>query len=166
MLKQICIVASAVLALSACQSQKSAGFTTPSPVYTNGLNTSVDAEGQILALINAERAQAGLPPLEYNGVLTRAARRHAQEQAQYGYFSHTGRDGSSSAQRARRAGYDYCIVGENISMGHSSAQAAMQGWMVSKGHRDNILNRRFTEVGIGIAQGALYVTVFGDRCAG
>jgi uncharacterized protein YkwD len=164
MLKQICIVISAALALSGCQPQRGAGFTAATPVYANGVNTSVDAEGQVLALINAERAQAGLPSLAYNGLLTRAARGHAQDLARNGYFSHTGRDGSSSADRARRVGYDFCIVGENISMGHTSIQTAMQGWMASKGHRDNILNRKFTEMGIGIADGAHYVTVFGSRC--
>lgn len=154
----------AALALTACQQQTGVGFTTAAPVQASGLNTSVAAEGQVLASLNAQRAQSGLQPLVYNGLLTRAARGHALDQARNGYFSHTGKDGSSSADRAKRAGYNFCLVGENLSIGYSSIQAAMQGWMASKGHRDNILNGKFNDVGIGIGEGAIYVTVFGSRC--
>lgn len=164
MMKTTLMSLCAVLALTACQSQSGAGFATAAPVQASGVNTSVDAEGQILASVNAERARKGLQPLVYNGLLTRAARGHVQDMLRKGFFSHTGSNGSSSADRARQVGYDFCIVGENISMGHTSVQAAMQGWMDSKGHRDNILNRKFTEMGIGIAEGARYVTVFGSRC--
>lgn len=154
----------AALALPACQTQTSTGFTQAAPVQVSGVNTSIAAEGEILSAVNAERARSGLKPLIYNGLLTRASRTHVDDMVRTGVFSHTGSDGRSVADRARQAGYQYCIVGENISMGHTSIQAAMQGWMASKGHRDNILNRRFNEIGIGIAEGARYVTVFGSRC--
>ncbi|MEM5476741.1 CAP domain-containing protein [Pacificibacter sp. AS14] len=154
----------AALALTACQSQTGAGFTQPAPVQTSGVNTSVAAEGEILSAVNAERARNGLQPLVYNGLLTRAARAHVDDMMRTGIFSHTGSDGGTAADRTRRVGYNYCIVGENLSIGYPSVHAAVQGWMTSKGHRDNILNRRFDEIGIGIGEGARYVTVFGSRC--
>jgi uncharacterized protein YkwD len=164
MLKTPIIALCAALALTACQSQTGAGFTPAVAVQTSGVNTSVTAEGEILAAVNAERARNGLPALVYNGLLTRAARGHVSDMVRSGVFSHTGSDGRSAADRARQVGYQYCIVGENISMGHTSIQAAVQGWMASKGHRDNIMNRRFDEIGIGIGEGARYVTMFGSRC--
>lgn len=164
MLKMTLMGLCAALSLTACQSQTGAGFTPATPVYVGDINTSVAAEGEILSAVNAERANYGLQPLVYNGLLTRAARGHVSDMVSNNIFSHTGSDGSSSAVRARQVGYQYCIVGENISMGHTSIQAVMQGWMASKGHRDNILNRKFDEIGIGIGAGARYVTVFGSRC--
>lgn len=154
----------AALALTACQSQTGAGFTQTMPVQVSGVNTAVAAEGEVLSAINAERANYGLQPLEYNGLLTRAARGHVDDMVSNNIFSHIGSGGGTAADRARQVGYQYCIVGENISMGHASIQAAVLGWMASKGHRDNILNRKFDEIGIGIGEGARYVTVFGSRC--
>ena len=164
MMKTTVMCLCAALALTACQSQSGAGIAMVDPVPVSRVNTSMDIEGQILASVNAERARKGLQPLVYNRLLTRAALIHAQDLEHSGIFSHTGSDGSTAGKRARRVGYDFCIVGENLSMGYASLEAAMQGWMTSKGHRDNILNRRFTEIGIGIAEGARYVTVFGSRC--
>lgn len=164
MFKHTLIGFCAVLALTACQSQSGAGFATTTPAAASAANTSVASEGQILASLNAQRAKSGLPPLVYNGQLTRAARAHANDQARQGYFSHTGKDGSQITDRVKRTGYKYCLIAENLSIGYPSVQGAIQGWMTSEGHRRNIMNRKFTDVGIGIADGALYVAVFGDPC--
>lgn len=164
MLKKTLMGLCTALALTACQSQTGVGFTQTAPLQLSGVNTSVAAEGEVLSAVNAERARYGLQPVVYNGLLTRAARAHVEDMMRNNIFSHTGSDGGTAADRARQAGYQYCIVGENLSIGYPSVQAAVQGWMTSKGHRDNILNRRFDEVGIGIGEGALYVTVFGSRC--
>ncbi|MBU2868878.1 CAP domain-containing protein [Pacificibacter marinus] len=164
MLKKTLMGLCAALSLTACQSQTGVGFAQPVPVQVGGVNTAVAAEGEVLAAVNAERASYGLQPLVYNGLLTRAARAHVEDMVRTGIFSHTGSNGGTAADRARHVGYQYCIVGENISMGHASIQAAVQGWMASKGHRDNILNRRFNEIGIGIGEGGRYVTDFGSRC--
>jgi uncharacterized protein YkwD len=163
MLKILTISLCATLLLTACQTQTSAGFTQAAPAQVIGVNTSAEAEGQILSAVNAERVRHGLQPLVYNGLLTRAARVHVGDMMRTGMFAHSGSDGSTAADRARWAGYQYCIVGENLSIGYPSVQAAVQGWMISQAHRDNILNSRFDEIGIGIGEGARYVTVFGSR---
>ncbi|RPE72062.1 uncharacterized protein YkwD [Pacificibacter maritimus] len=164
MLKRTTLALISAISLTACGSQTGAGFTPVAAVQTPASFTSVASEGQVLAAINAERAKAGLSPLTYNGQLTRAARAHAQDQAANGYFSHTGKNGSQVTDRVKRVGYSYCLIAENLSVGYPSVQGAVQGWMNSAGHRRNILNGRFTDIGIGIAEGALYVTVFGDPC--
>jgi uncharacterized protein YkwD len=166
MLKHTPLGLCAMLALTACQTQSGSGFTATAtaPAQASAANTSVESEGRILASLNAQRAKSSLPPLVYNGQLTRAARAHANDQARKGYFSHTGQDGSQISDRVQRTGYKYCLIAENLSMGYPSAQGAVQGWMASEGHRRNIMNRNFTDVGIGIGDGALYVAVFGDPC--
>jgi uncharacterized protein YkwD len=164
MLKTTLFGLCAVVALTACQSQSGAGFTQSPALPQSVPNTSVSAEGQILSLLNAERARAGLSNLSYNGLLTRAARAHAQDQSAKGYFSHTGKDGSQITDRVKRTGYNYCLIAENLSIGYTTVQGAVQGWMQSPGHRQNILNGKFSQVGIGISEGALYVAVFGDPC--
>jgi uncharacterized protein YkwD len=66
----------------------------------------------------------------------------------YHYFEHTGHDGSSPAQRIAATGYSYRIVGENIASGPETPQEAVQGWLASPGHCQNIMDARFEETGI------------------
>jgi uncharacterized protein YkwD len=68
-------------------------------------------------------------------------------------MSHTGSDGSSPFDRIRRYGYNYRRAAENVAAGYSSAQDVMRGWMNSSGHRANILNPRYRDIGIGDASG-------------
>lgn len=123
-----------------------------------------DAGDAILAGINAERAAKGLPALSTDPRLTRAAQAHAQDMAARGYFSHTAPDGSTPKARAERAGYRACLIAENISQGYPTVAGAMAGWMASKGHRDNILRRGVSEIGVGVGAGRTYVTVFAKPC--
>lgn len=102
-----------------------------------------------LAIINAERAAAGCGPLALNPKLTAAAQGHSEDMAARNYFSHTSLDGTSPSQRVTRAGYDWQMTGENIAAGHATVAGVMQRWMDSDGHRANILNCSYTEVGIG-----------------
>jgi uncharacterized protein YkwD len=66
----------------------------------------------------------------------------------YGYFEHTGHDGSSPAQRVEAAGYRYRVVGENIASGPQTPQEVVQGWMASPGHCQNIMDARFADMGV------------------
>lgn len=127
-----------------------------------GANGSSTLASQVIALVNDERARAGVAPLTANGLLTTAAGAHAADMAVNGFFSHTGSDGSSSADRATRAGYNWSSVGENIAMGATSAEQVMEMWMNSSGHRANILNGSFTEIGVALDSrgGSLWVQVF------
>src|SRR5918999_4092295 len=114
-----------------------------------------------LCLLNAERRRRGLRPLRRDRRLARAARRHARDMDARNYFNHTSRSGASFVDRIRRAGYlrgaRGWSVGENLAWGTGglgTPQAIVRAWMNSPGHRDNILNGRFREIGVGISPGA------------
>ncbi len=110
-------------------------------------------EGQeVLDLVNSERAKVGCSPVQAQAQLTAAAQKHSEDMAAQHYFSHNSLDGRSPWDRIRAEGYTYSQAGENIATGYSTAAAVMNGWMNSSGHRENILNCNFTEIGIGYDQ--------------
>lgn len=109
-----------------------------------------DAENQVLAQVNAARAQRGCQPLAMDARLSKSAYGHARAMAEKNFFSHTGANGSSSKGRAHAAGYQSNFIGENVGMGQASAVEVFNNWMTSKGHRANILDCRFTETGIAV----------------
>ena len=104
---------------------------------------------QVIELTNIERTNAGLQPLTLNSQLANAAQDHSGDMANDDFFSHTGVDGSNVASRVKDSGYQYSTVGENIAAGQKTAEQVVEGWMNSPGHRANILNANFTEIGIG-----------------
>ena len=104
---------------------------------------------QVVQLTNDERAKAGLPPLKLNNKLVDAAGDHSSDMAQDDFFSHTGADGSSLGDRVRASGYQYSRTGENIAAGQTTPAQVVEGWMNSPGHRANILNPNYTEIGVG-----------------
>ena len=104
---------------------------------------------QVVELTNAERAKAGLNPLTLNNQLAQAAQGHSDSMAADDFFNHTGADGSDVSDRVEDTGYQYSRTGENIAAGQTTAEQVVQGWMDSPGHRANILNPDFTEIGIG-----------------
>ncbi|MEV0961528.1 sigma-70 family RNA polymerase sigma factor [Streptomyces sp. NPDC049910] len=116
----------------------------PEPPLPSG-----DAE-QVVALVNAERAKAGCGPVRSNGQLETAARRHSEDMAARGYFDHTSPDGTDPGDRITAAGYQWSTYGENIARGQQSPSSVMTSWMNSPGHRANILNCSFKELGVGI----------------
>jgi uncharacterized protein YkwD len=106
-------------------------------------------ETELLKLTNLERQKAGLSPLKLSPRLTRSAQSHAVDMARNNYFSHTGLNGSSMADRAKGNGYKYFALGENIAAGKATPEGTIRQWMNSSGHRANILNSKFTEIGFG-----------------
>ena len=112
---------------------------TPKPTSGSG-SSQTDMASEVVALVNAERANAGLPALRVNSELTRAACVRAQEIVQK--FSHTRPDGTSWSTVSSSA------HGENIAMGYRNASAVMVGWMNSQGHRENILRSSFGSIGV------------------
>lgn len=106
---------------------------------------------EVLKLVNVERANAntGLQPLVLSDKLNQVAYGHSQEMALSDYFSHTGANGSSPQDRAYRAGYQYSRFGENIAAGYVTPQEVVAAWMTSQGHRANILNPNYKEMGVG-----------------
>lgn len=121
-------------------------------------------ENEVTALVNIERAKDGCTvPVRLDVRLRAAARAHSADMAANDYFSHTGQDGSSPWDRARRAGYTEAS-GENIAYGYRTAADVMRGWMNSPGHRANILNCSSRATGVGLAyQGstAYWTQLFG-----
>jgi uncharacterized protein YkwD len=109
------------------------------------------AEGAVLGLVNQERAKAGCLPLAADSRLATAARLHSQDMANAGYFDHTTPAGVTFDQRITGAGYKWSNAGENIAEGQPDAASVMRAWMNSPGHRANILNCKFKDIGIGLA---------------
>ena len=121
----------------------------------------------ILKYTNVERRSHGLAELAYNPKLAKAAQHHAECMASNRYFSHTGFDGSDPAERVKfLTDYRYQRVGENLfwRTPDNNPRAAVAGWMQSPGHRRNVLNPEFIEIGLGYATEGynhFYVQVFG-----
>ena len=113
----------------------------------------------MLAAINRLRDQAGLPALKTDERLARAALDFARYMAQTDHYGHQA-DGREPSQRVEAAGYDWCMVAENIgwqyhSRGFDTATLAsrlVDGWEKSPPHRGNMLDKRPREVGIATAQ--------------
>ncbi|MEV0694226.1 CAP domain-containing protein [Streptomyces sp. NPDC050388] len=129
----------------------------PSPAPTGGTEAS-GAVAEVVELVNAERGKAGCSPVTVNATLTEAAQNHSEDMATSRNMSHTGSDGSSPADRITRAGYNWRTYGENVAYGYSTPEQVMAGWMSSPGHKKNILNCSFEEIGVGLAQPGSYWT--------
>jgi len=112
-------------------------------------------EEQIRQRINEIRQTQGLAELQANEKLAEVARRYSQQMAEQDFFSHTGSSGDTPAQRVRSAGIVYNMVGENLFKSTNIPQpvgAAVEGWMDSPGHRENILRSQYRETGVGVWQ--------------
>ena len=105
---------------------------------------------QVVKLVNEERAKAGLPALNVMTDLTAAANVRAVEIKQS--FSHTRPNGSSFSTAIKEQGVSFRGSGENIAWGQKTPQQVMNGWMNSEGHRANILNKNFKNIGVGYYQ--------------
>ncbi len=108
-------------------------------------------EREMFHLLNAIRSRNLVPILSYNPDLARVSFAHSLDMATNNYFAHESLDGRSPGDRIRNAGIAFSLSGENCSMGYYSAIFSMNGLMNSLGHRRNILNTSFKEVGIGVA---------------
>ena len=119
----------------------------PVPEPTQPSVNSADYKAQVVAIINQERANAGLGGVTQNASLDVVAQIRAQEIVQS--FSHTRPDGSSCFSVLDQYSIPNTTAGENIAAGYGTPEAVMTGWMNSDGHRANILNGAFGQVGIG-----------------
>jgi len=133
------------------------------PASKNDIKLS-DAEKEVLELTNAQRKAANLPALQPNEKLLKAARSHSENMAKQQKLAHD-LDDKSPFDRVKALGYEFSSCGENVAMGQRTPKEAMESWMKSEGHRANILNSSFAEIGIGQAKdanGQVYWTqVFG-----
>lgn len=122
-------------------------------------------ERRAFELINAERQRRGLHPLVMDGALTRIARQHSDDMARGGYLSHTDRQGLDLRGRAQVLGLrNWKAIAENIAynQGYSDPTAfAVERWMISTQHRENVLNDEYTHAGVGVVRasdGTYYFT--------
>ncbi len=115
-----------------------------------------EIESKAFALINQKRLDRGLVKLVWNNQAARLARQHSKNMAQNDFFSHAGLNGEMVDERATEFGAtDWEAIGENIAFCQgftNPAEFVVGRWMLSTGHRENILNRIWTESGIGMAK--------------
>ncbi|MFF5454916.1 sigma-70 family RNA polymerase sigma factor [Streptomyces sp. NPDC012950] len=141
--------------------------TTPSrPTATKQDSGHTSVEEQVIALVNAERAKEGCGAVTGNSLLARAAQGHSDDMAARDFFDHTNPDGAGPGERVTATGYGWSTYGENIAMGQQTAEQVMEAWMNSPGHRANILNCSFKELGVGLHTGdggPYWTQVFGAR---
>lgn len=104
----------------------------------------------VVEAMNRERAARGLGPLRVEPRLSLAAEDRVGDMMRKRYFDHVSPDGVQPFTWVRKRGYRYSIVGENLALGYRSGQSVVTGWMNSPGHRENMLQRGFDEVGIAV----------------
>ena len=117
-------------------------------------STPSDTVAQVVALVNQERAKAGCQALTEDPQLEKAAQGQSDDMAARAFFDHTNPDGADPGQRITAAGYKWSTYGENIAQGQQTAAAVMESWMNSPGHRANILNCSFKDIGVGVHKGS------------
>ncbi|MEV6399523.1 CAP domain-containing protein [Streptomyces sp. NPDC051907] len=111
-----------------------------------------DAEATVLSMVNAERAKVGCSPVTADPELADLAGDFSADMAARGFFDHTDPDGATPWDRAEKAGVTG-LGGENIARGQADADAVMNAWMNSDGHRANILNCSYKTLGVGVHMG-------------
>ncbi|MEU2620179.1 CAP domain-containing protein [Streptomyces sp. NPDC007157] len=129
---------------------------TKAPVKTAApvsVSEAAAAEAEVLKLVNEERAKVGCSALSVNSSLTNLAEAFSEDMAARDFFDHTDPDGKTPWDRAAAAGISN-LGGENIARGQTTAQAVMDAWMNSEGHRANILNCDFKTLGVGVHFGS------------
>lgn len=118
-------------------------------------------ESEVIRLVNEVRRENGLKALTANWELSRVARYKSQDMLDKGYFSHTSPTYGTPFQMIKAFGLSFRTAGENIARGYPTPQAVVNGWMNSSGHRANILNASYTQIGVGyVAQGNYWTQMF------
>lgn len=128
---------------------------TPPPLRAeNEAQKSFLTQEGTISLTNAERAKNGLPALKESLNLDASARAKVLDMFQNQYFAHNSPIGLGVGELAKNAGYDFLIIGENLALGNfENDQALVQAWMDSPGHRANILNTNYQEIGVAVGKG-------------
>ncbi|MFT8315497.1 MAG: CAP domain-containing protein [Clostridium sp.] len=126
---------------------------TTQPTQNSGQSSIISAEAnEVIRLVNVERSKNGLAPLKANAELSKVAATKAQDMIDKNYFSHTSPTYGSPFDMMKKFGINYTAAGENIAYGQKTPADVMNSWMNSPGHRANILNSNFTEIGVGVAK--------------
>jgi len=108
----------------------------------------------VIKWTNTQREQAGLPPLTENQKLDAMAKAKVDDMFKNKYFAHQSPSGTGVGDLAKTFGYDFIIIGENLALGdYKNDEDLVQAWMDSPGHRENILNNRYQEIGVSVEKG-------------
>ena len=121
-------------------------------------NTVLSYENEVIRLVNEIRVENGLKPLMANWELSRIARYKSEDMSNNRYFSHTSPTYGTPFQMIKAFGLSYRSAGENIAYGYGVPAAVVNGWMNSSGHRANILNASYTQIGVGYCASGNYWT--------
>lgn len=134
----------------------------PSQPTTAVQQTDVDQfEVAVVDLTNKEREKAGLAPLQMDKPLMQVAREKSQDMNNNNYFSHTSPTFGSPFDRLKAVGISYKAAGENIAKGQRTPEEVVTAWMNSAGHRANILDEKFTHIGVGfVKDGSIWTQQF------
>lgn len=133
------------------------GTADATPSESTGASESAEAQA-VLNLVNKERAKQGLKALTLSEKLTSIANTKAKDMADKNYFSHQSPTYGSPFEMLQQFGVSYSSAGENIAAGQQTAEQVMNDWMNSSGHRANILNANYTQLGVGYVKGGSYGT--------
>jgi uncharacterized protein YkwD len=131
-----------------------------SPLRAERRSSATFDAGRVVALTNESRRQAGLRPVVVDERLTAAAKAKLFDMLKQDYFDHRTPDGRQPWAFMRAAGYRFQMAAENLAKGYVDEPELQQAWMRSRGHRANILNPHFTEIGVADANG-IVVVMFG-----
>ncbi len=112
-----------------------------------------DFAAQVVKLVNAERAKAGLGALASDALLDKVALAKAKDMSNNNYFDHQSPTYGSPFDMMKQFGVTYSYAGENIAKGQKTPQEVVTAWMNSEGHRANILSKNFTQIGVGYYNG-------------
>lgn len=113
------------------------------------------SKDEVIRLTNQKRQENGLSPLRENASLGNGAQTKGAHMLQLGYWAHVAPDGTEPWKFFRDVGYRYRYAGENLARDFSSPAAAVDAWMASPSHRENMLSPKYTEIGIGVVEGSL-----------
>src|SRR3989339_311749 len=125
----------------------------PIALPSSSLYSSAITPENIVNLTNQTRDNLDLPKLAVNDLLTQAAAAKAQDMAANNYFAHISPSGLTPWSWMIQAGYKYKYAGENLAVHFTSAEGVQEGWLASPSHRANIVNKNYSEIGVGVAMG-------------
>lgn len=131
----------------------------PLDIQKQALSVDQAAESQMLALVNQERIQRGIPVLTLRSEVIPVSRTHATDMWQRSYFGHVSPDGEDVGDRLNNQKVSYSVAGENLALA-PTVKTAHTGLMNSEGHRKNILDPEFKRIGIGVIDNGVYGKMF------
>ena len=119
-----------------------------------GFSSEITA-GKVLDQTNQQRIQTGLEALRYSDTLSKSAQAKAEHMFANNYWAHNAPDGTTPWDFFKQVDYQYQIAGENLAKDFYDTSSMMSAWMKSPTHRDNIVNPKYKEIGIGVVNGTL-----------